>query len=65
MPRISILDDRRIPLGFLDAADGLGRIRVLDSKLRVVGYVDTRRGETLDAQYRVVAKGAVPGLLLR
>ncbi|WFS09209.1 hypothetical protein [Methylobacterium sp. 391_Methyba4] len=65
MARRPVLDDRRIPLGYLEDVDGLGRIRVLDAKLRVVGYVDTRRGETLDAQYRVIAKGSVPGLLLR
>ncbi|WP_043350112.1 hypothetical protein [Methylobacterium sp. B1] len=65
MARRPVLDDRRIPLGYLEDVDGLGRIRVLDAKLCVVGYVDTRRGETLDAQYRVIAKGSVPGLLLR
>ena len=65
MARRPELDDRRIPIGYLEDVDGLGRIRVLDAKLRVVGYVDTRRGETLDAQYRVIAKGSVPGLLLR
>lgn len=65
MARRPVLDDRRIPIGYLEDVDGLGRIRVLDAKLRVVGYVDTRRGETLDAQYRVIAKGSVPGLLLR
>ncbi|MGU3657534.1 MULTISPECIES: hypothetical protein [unclassified Methylobacterium] len=65
MARRPVLDDRRIPIGYLEDVDGLGRIRVLDAKLRVVGYVDTRRDETLDAQYRVIAKGSVPGLLLR
>ncbi len=65
MARRPILDDRRIPIGYLEDVDGLGRIRVLDAKLRVVGYVDTRRGETLDAQYRLVAKGSVPGLLFQ
>lgn len=65
MARRPVLDDRRIPIGYLEDVDGLGRIRVLDAKLRVVGYVDARRGETLDAQYRVIAKGSAPGLLLR
>lgn len=65
MARRPVLDDRRIPIGYLEDVDGLGRIRVLDAKLRVVGYVDTRRDETLDAQYCVIAKGSVPGLLLR
>lgn len=65
MPRKPLLNDRGLPIGYTDDLDGLGRIRVLDSKLRVVGYVDTRRGKTLDAQYRVIVKGSVPGLLLR
>lgn len=65
MSRKPILNDRRLPIGYLDDLDGLGRIRVLDSQLRVVGYIDTQRGETLDAQYRVIAKGTAPGLLLR
>lgn len=65
MARTAVLGPDRRPVGYVEDADGLGRLRILDDRLRVVGYVDTKRDVTMDAQYRVVARGSVPGLLLR
>lgn len=65
MNRQPILNAYRRPIGWIEDEDGLGRVRVLRSDLSVAGYVDRRRGVTVDASYRVVARGEVPGLLLR
>jgi hypothetical protein len=65
MNRTLILDEYRRPIGWIEREDGLGRVRILRHDLSVAGYVDRRRGVTVDASYRIVARGDVPGLLLR